>query len=149
MTLKNEIRKMLSVATRSYAPRPGQLTLGAETRKLFDECLGLTKGDATAAANLVLADALLSVPQELPAPPVSECLTVAQAANELHLHQETIYRMCRAGQLKSFRTGRVIRIPRDGIDKLKKNAPDNPSGTELPDYVRNVPDHVGNYRPKR
>ena len=141
--MKDEIRKMLSVATRSYAPRPEQLTLGAETRKLFDECLELTKGDTSAAANLVLADALLSAPQEPPTPAISECLTVAQAAHELNLHRETIYRMCRSGQLKSFRTGRVIRIPREGIDKLKANTPTIPSRMEL-----EVPDHVGGYKPK-
>jgi hypothetical protein len=51
-----------------------------ETRRLFDECLELTRGDANAAAYLVLADALLIAPQEPLTPPISECLTVAQVA---------------------------------------------------------------------
>ena len=145
MTMKDEIRKMLSVATRSYAPRPEQLTLGAETRKLFDECLELTKGDTSAAANLVLADALLSAPQEPPTPSLSESLTVAQAAHELNLHRETIYRMCRSGLLTSYRFGRAIRIPKQGIEKFKANTPKIPL---VPDHVRNVPDHIGGYKPK-
>jgi excisionase family DNA binding protein len=148
MTLKNDLRRILSAATRSYAPRPEQIMIGAETRKLFDECLELTKGDATAAANLVLADALLSPPLEPSAPPGCESLTVAEAADELRLHRETVYKMCRTGQLRSFRSGRAIRIPREGIDKIKANTPPKIPPRMVPDHVLNCPDHVGGYKPK-
>lgn len=121
--MKEELRKMLAAATRSYAPRPEQIRISAETRKLFYECLELTKGDTSAAANLVLADALLTPPAEPPTPPATESLTVAQAADELNLHRETIYKMCRTGQLRSFRSGRAVRIPREEIDKIKANTP--------------------------
>ena len=121
--MKDELRKMLAAATRSYAPPPDQIRISAEVRGLFDECLELTKGDATAAANLVLADTLLSPPAEPPTPTATESLTVAEAADELHLHRETIYKMCRTGQLRSFRSGRAVRIPREGIDKIKANTP--------------------------
>ena len=95
----------------------------AKTRLLFNECLEIVGGDRAAAANLVLADALLDRETTLEDVPgsISESLTVAEAAQELHLHQETIYRMCRSGQLRSFRTGRVIRIPRAGINAIKAN----------------------------
>ena len=121
--MKDELRKMLAAATRSYAPRPQPLRLTVEIRRFFDECVELTKGDTTAAAHLVLANALLSPPAEPPTPSASESLTVAEVADELHLHRETVYKMCRTGQIRSFRSGRAIRIPREGIDKIKANTP--------------------------
>ncbi len=142
-TMKEELRKILSAAT-YYGPRPDQVRIKTETRKLFDECLELTKGDASAAANLVLADALLSPATEPPALWASETLTVAEAAKELNLHRQTIYRLCQSGALTSYRFRRAVRIPRQGIEKFKAKVPNVPSHEE-PEIF----DHIGNDRPKR
>jgi excisionase family DNA binding protein len=141
--MRDHIRKILATAT-YRDPRPDQVRIKTETRKLFDECLELTKGDASAAAHLVLADALLSPPTE-PSPLFqSETLTAAEAAEELNLHRQTIYEMCRTGELESYRFGRAIRISRQGIERHKAKAPEVPPCMDL-----DVPDHVGGYKPKR
>ena len=97
----------------------------AKTRMLFNECLEIVKGDVAAAASLVLADTLLdrdTILSEVPGS-ISEAVTVAEAADELHLHRETVYKMCRTGKIRSFRSGRAIRIPRPAINEIKANGP--------------------------
>jgi excisionase family DNA binding protein len=124
--MKDHIRRILNTAT-YYGPRPDQVTIKTETRILFDECLELTKGDASAAANLVLADALFGPPSEPPALGASETMTVAEAASGLNLHPQTVYRLCQTGALTSYRFGRAVRIPRKAIEQFKVKASNMPS----------------------
>lgn len=60
-----------------------------------------------------------------PAPlPPDELLTVEEAAAELKLHPQTIRALYRAGDLPVVRLGRIVRIPRSGIDALIERAED-------------------------
>ncbi len=89
-------------------------------KRLFRDYLKLTE-DKTAAANLVVADAIFTIsslsepatasPPE-PEPPPGD-LSVAEAATKVGCSQRTIYRLCRDGGLPHYRVGvgrGVIRI---------------------------------------
>lgn len=52
----------------------------------------------------------------------SDLLTVRQAATELHVWPNTIYRWCARGLLRPVRLGtRAVRLRRSDIERLKKN----------------------------
>jgi len=54
--------------------------------------------------------------QELP-----DVLTVPQAAKHLQVTAQMVYNMIDAGQLQSFRLGRLIRIRRADLESLIEN----------------------------
>lgn len=47
-------------------------------------------------------------------------LTVAETAAKLKLHQDTVYRMIRDGELKAARFGRRWRIPVSAIEEAER-----------------------------
>ncbi len=47
-----------------------------------------------------------------------ESYTVAEAAKMLRVHEDTIRRRIRAGEIEVFRIGRQIRIRKEVLDKL-------------------------------
>jgi excisionase family DNA binding protein len=49
-------------------------------------------------------------------------LTVKEAADYLHLHQSTIYRMLKRSQLQAFRVGSDWRLNLETIDRWRVNA---------------------------
>jgi excisionase family DNA binding protein len=50
-------------------------------------------------------------------------LTVAEAAKELRVHPQMVYRMVKSGELAHLRAGpRAIRIPRSALDALVKHS---------------------------
>ena len=52
----------------------------------------------------------------------SDLITVRQAAAELHVQINTIYRWCARGLLRPVRLGtRAVRLRRSDIERLKKN----------------------------
>ena len=52
----------------------------------------------------------------------SDLITVRQAAAELHVQINTIYRWCTRGLLRPVRLGtRAVRLRRSDIERLKKN----------------------------
>ncbi|MBN2215886.1 MAG: helix-turn-helix domain-containing protein [Pirellulales bacterium] len=83
--------------------------MNPDIKRLFADYLKLTD-DKAAAANLVIADALLSgrSPSEPgPLPPELESggLSVAEAAKQLRCSPNTVYRLCQNGNLPHFRLG--------------------------------------------
>ncbi len=84
--------------------------------QLYNECLAVTGGDASAAATLVLAQinaAQKTIDDQRSARSEDEYLTVKQAAKKYNLGERTIYRMVEDG-LPVTRAGKAIRIkPRD------------------------------------
>ena len=44
-----------------------------------------------------------------------EFLTVAEAARTARISEQAMYRMIRAGQVRSIRFGRAIRVPRSAL----------------------------------
>jgi excisionase family DNA binding protein len=82
----------------------------AEIKRLFFDYLELTE-DRIAAANLVLADAILS--GRLLSEPQSSDLSVSDAAEKLNCSTQTVYRLCENGKIPHYRLGAgrgVIRI---------------------------------------
>jgi excisionase family DNA binding protein len=59
----------------------------------------------------------------------SNAATVREAAHELNVCEQTIYRWLREGVLESRRFGRTIRIPRDSLD-LRKRVVEAAAGEE-------------------
>lgn len=52
----------------------------------------------------------------------SDLITVRQAAAELHVQINTIYRWCTRGLLRPVRLGtRAVRLRRSDIERMKKN----------------------------
>lgn len=52
--------------------------------------------------------------------------TVPQAAELLQVHENTIYRLVKAGKIEHYKVGQQIRIAASELDRLKvpaKNAP--------------------------
>jgi excisionase family DNA binding protein len=49
-------------------------------------------------------------------------LTVKEAADYLHVHQSTIYRMLKRSQLQAFRVGSDWRLNVETIDRWRLNA---------------------------
>lgn len=45
-------------------------------------------------------------------------LTVKEVAELLRVSDESVYRLCRRGQLKATRIGSLWRIPRESVDRL-------------------------------
>ena len=90
---------------------------------LYNDFLRLTNGDTTAASNLVMAHTMQSVQDAKTAPAVTPAsvLTVTEAAARLNLCDKKVYEMCRAGELRSVRAGRAIRIPVDEIERFQAN----------------------------
>jgi excisionase family DNA binding protein len=90
--------------------------MNADIKRLFLDYLELTD-DKVAAANLVVADALLSgrslsKPKTEPELQPGDLL-VSEAAKQLRCSEMTIYRLCRDGKLPHYRLGvgrGVIRI---------------------------------------
>ena len=90
--------------------------MNADIKRLFIDYLELTD-DKVAAANLVVADALLSgrslsKPRTEPELQPGDLL-VSEAAKRLRCSEMTIYRLCRDGKLPHYRVGAgrgVIRI---------------------------------------
>lgn len=92
--------------------------MNANVKKLFKDYLELTD-DKIAAANLVLADAILSGHS------LSEQgdLSVSEAAHQLRCSTHTIYRLCENGKLPHYRIGDgrgVIRIRITDLGECQK-----------------------------
>lgn len=49
-------------------------------------------------------------------------LTVAEIAAELRVHPVTVQKLCREGELQSYRVGRSYRIPKSSFDAYRKGA---------------------------
>ena len=94
--------------------------MNPKTERLFAQCLEMTGGDRAAAGNLALADALLSQPKVAAD---QESYTVPQTARLLALSKQTVYRMCREGNIDCFHSGRTVRITKEGIEQIKGNCP--------------------------
>jgi excisionase family DNA binding protein len=109
--------------------------VNADIQRLFVDYLELTE-DKIAAANLVVADALLSgkslsKPEPLPESQLGG-LSVAEAAKHLRCSPDTIYRLCANGTLPHFRigTGRgAIRIRLSDLEACQQIC--RPSPVEL------------------
>jgi len=93
--------------------------ISATVNALFVENLHHTSGDKVAAASLALAAVL--VENSGTAPP-STALTVAQTAQRLGVTWKTIYEMCQSGRLRSFRLGRVLRVPAEEITRVENKS---------------------------
>ena len=90
-------------------------------KNTYSEYLTHTDGDKATAAILTLASVLASKAEEKPQAQ-DDTLTVAEAAKLLKTHELTIYRLCKSGRLLAYKVGRVLRIPRDELSKLKGKA---------------------------
>jgi excisionase family DNA binding protein len=65
-----------------------------------------------------------------------EILTPEQAAEELQVNRETIYRFIRQGKLMASRLGRTYRIPRGSLDALLWSTRTRPD-IQLRDFTAN------------
>jgi excisionase family DNA binding protein len=86
---------------------------------LYAEYLEHTGGDKAAAASLALAAVLV---ENGSTPPLPTALTVAQTAKRLGVTRKTIYEMCQGGRLRSFRLGRVLRVPAEEIARVENKS---------------------------
>ncbi len=50
----------------------------------------------------------------------TEYATVAQAAEALHMNEQTVYRLVRRGVLPSRRFGRIVRIPLAALSEVQQ-----------------------------
>ncbi len=73
--------------------------MNAVTQKLYDQCLEMTGNDRTAAAQLVLADALQNGRKSsfLDAP-----LTLPEVASHLRVRREKVLHWIRSGELRGY-----------------------------------------------
>ena len=101
--------------------RRGGPFVNATIVALFTDYLNLTGGDHAAAAGLVLADALIAKTPEPVIVEPEDCrsYTVKDAARRLNLSSKQVYQKCIAGQLRSFKAGRAIRIPIEEIERFE------------------------------
>jgi|GEM_PF-3334496 len=86
----------------------------------FDEFRART-GDPVSAAILVLAQVLSK--------PAGQSLTVGEAAEYLHVSEQSVYELCRAGQIRHHRIGKgrgTIRFDRADLDTFREDAQREP-----------------------
>ena len=99
------------------------MKLSADTEQLFARCLEMTGGDKTAAANLVLAEALFQKPQVsapiLPTPTVPADWNVMETAQHLGVSRKTVYLLCKNGELMHHRIGRRVMIQPSSVVAFK------------------------------
>ena len=79
-----------------------------------------------AAAVLTLADVLYREPIIVESDDPNS-YTVKDAAELLKLSSRQVYRLCLAGTLRCYRTGRSIRIPVDEIKRFESEVPPSPA----------------------
>ncbi len=94
--------------------------MNAAVNTLYAEYLDHTGGDKAAAASLTLAAVMADGRVQDTADP--SALTVAKAAAHLNLCSKKVYQMCRAGELRTFKAGRAIRIPLAEIERFAAEA---------------------------
>jgi excisionase family DNA binding protein len=94
---------------------------------LYHDYLRLTDGSHDAAANLVLAHAMLGKQPEPPCPDAP--LTVADVARKLRISGRVAYELLQGGQIPSFRVGRSIRVKPEDLAAYI----DSQSGAGRPD----------------
>jgi excisionase family DNA binding protein len=63
-----------------------------------------------------------------------ELLTVAQAAERLGVHPNTVYRMIACGRLRAAKVGRLWRIPESDLGRIEPAS----DGSRIPQRVRAV-----------
>jgi excisionase family DNA binding protein len=85
-------------------------TASAPIGILYDTWLQRT-GDATAAATLVLAEVLAGESTR----PVAEPMSVQDAARQLGVSKETVYKLCADNAMPHTRVGRRITISRQQL----------------------------------
>lgn len=89
-----------------------------QVQQLYQKYLEMTEGDKAAAASLALADVMFEEPES----PVSESLTVAEAAKRLHVARNTVYDLCARGEINHHRVGRTIRLRPADIEEYRRRS---------------------------
>jgi excisionase family DNA binding protein len=87
-------------------------------QQLYEKYLEMTGGDKAAAASLALADVMFKERES----PIPESLTVAEAAERLHVARNTVYDLCARGEINHHRVGRTIRLRPADIEEYRRRS---------------------------
>lgn len=109
--------------------------MNAAVNTLYAEYLAHTGGDKAAAASLALAAVIAETGGKTPPP---TALTVSEAARRLGVTRQTVYEMCHAGRLRSFRAGngRTLRIPLEAVETCENTSGARQPAPRFPDLTK-------------
>jgi excisionase family DNA binding protein len=83
--------------------------------QLFNDYRQVTNDDQ-AAATLVLADMMQRAKPDHP----DQSLTIKEVAAVLRISAKRVYELCAAGELRTFKIGRSLRIPSEALKEYRQ-----------------------------